>query len=179
MSKYLTHFLDHSLIAAVDIDGLNPDSVRVHFSQGPFDVSFSWRAVESLPGRHRRRRRSSLALPLSVQLSASIDTSAVAQTSGKTSQYKVKSSTSPIHSKQFRHDAGEAVSKVSVQRLTQAIGFLMGLFSHRLTWQRLFSSLTLQPNWPQNQQLVPIYTWTDGFSMTALRFIFYHWNPEK
>lgn len=31
------------------------------------------------------------------------------------------------------------VSKVSVECLTQAVGFLMGLFSQRLTWQRLFS----------------------------------------
>ncbi len=34
------------------------------------------------------------------------------------------------------------VSKVSAECLTQAVGFLMGLFSQRLACQRLFFALT-------------------------------------
>ena len=41
------------------------------------------------------------------------------------------------------------VSNVSVECLTQSVGFLMGLFSQRHTWQRLFLPLHLQWTCPK------------------------------
>lgn len=39
MSRYPAQVLDVDLMAAGDIDGLHPESVRIHLSRGSFDVS--------------------------------------------------------------------------------------------------------------------------------------------
>ena len=67
------------------------------------------------------------------------------------------------------------VSKVSVECLTQAVGFVMGLFSKRLTWRWPFSPTHLQPNWHQTLDYGWEDTWDDRsfLSLTCFWVVFF------
>lgn len=95
ISRYPARLLDVDLMASEDIDGLYPESVRTHLSQGSFDVSSRRRGVELLPPRHSLHPHHLLLCspPVSLHRAVLINVSAVRkggnERGGKTSQYKV------------------------------------------------------------------------------------------
>lgn len=97
MNGNAAQFLDVDLMVAADIDGLYAESVRIHLSQGSFDVSSRQRGVELLPPRYAATHTSSTPAvaciaPLSLHLSVLVNVSAVREGGNKkgvkTSQYK-------------------------------------------------------------------------------------------
>lgn len=100
MSRYPARFLDVDLMAAEDIDGLYPESVRIHLSRGSFDVSSRRRGVELLPPRHGLQPSHPpspspvFGLPLCLSICLSFSMCLLSERLGtkgeeKTSQYKV------------------------------------------------------------------------------------------
>lgn len=141
MSKYPARFLDVDLMAVEDIDGLHRESVRIHLSRGSFDVSSRRRGVELLPPRHGLPPRLPSLLCPSVSPSVCPYQCVCCQRGWEQRGWKnisIQSSLQNLSSTKSNFTMTPArlsctVSKVSVECLTQAVGFPMGLFSQRLT----------------------------------------------
>lgn len=149
MSRYPARFLGVDLMAAKDIDGLCLDSVRINLSRGSFNVSSHaarcgviTSSLQPPPHHHHPSSFSSVALPLCLPICLSLSMRLLSERvgtkegRGKTSQYKVafkNLSSSKSNSTMTPARLSCTVSKVSVECLTQAVGFVMGLFSQRLT----------------------------------------------